>query len=60
MSSKAAKRREGYAKRQAKRDAEHKRQQAIRNAVGIEELAKAMGVPLGPKEDMEVFYTNYR
>lgn len=46
MSSKAAKRREGYAKLQAKRDAEYKRQQAIRNAVGIEELAKAMGIPL--------------
>lgn len=46
MSSKAAKRRAEYQKREAKRQRERDRQTAIRNATDIESLAKAMGVPL--------------
>jgi hypothetical protein len=46
MSSKAAKRRAGYEERQKKRQKERERQAAIRNAVGIEELAAAMGIRL--------------
>ncbi len=46
MSSKAAKRKQEFEKRKAKRYAELKRQQAVRNASGIEELAKLLGVRL--------------
>lgn len=47
MSSKAAKRRAEFEKRQDKRQAELKRQRAIRNAKCIEELAVAMGFKWG-------------
>lgn len=46
MSSKAAKRKEEFEKREAKRQLEAKRQKAIRDANDIESLAKAMGVRL--------------
>ena len=47
MSSKAAKRRKEYQERETKRAKARKRQSAIRTATGIEELAEAMGIPLG-------------
>jgi len=46
MSSKAAKRRAEYQKREEKRKKEMDRQKNIRDATDIESLAKAMGVPL--------------
>ena len=49
MSSKAAKRKKEYQEREARRMKNRKRQSAIRNAKGIQELAEAMGIPLGGK-----------
>lgn len=46
MSSKAAKRREEYQKREGKRQKERDRQKNIRDATDIESLAKAIGIPL--------------
>lgn len=46
MSSKAEKRRQEFNKREQKRKAERSRKKAISEAIGIEDLAKAMGVPL--------------
>lgn len=46
MSSKAAKRKAEFEKREAKRRRETGRQQAIRNATYLESLARAMGIRL--------------
>lgn len=47
MSSKAAKRKMEYEKREAKRQKAKELQKAIKEAKDIETLAKAMGIPLG-------------
>ena len=46
MSSKSARRKSEYKKRQEKRQRDIDRQNVIRNDKGIEELAKLMGVNL--------------
>lgn len=46
MSSKAAKRKAEFEKREARRRREADRLQAIRSATDIESLAKAMGIKL--------------
>jgi hypothetical protein len=46
MSTKAAKRRAEFQKREEKRQSERDRKKAIHEAKDIEALAKAMGVPL--------------
>lgn len=46
MSSKAAKRRAEFQKREKKRQVERDRQKAILNAEGMESLAKAFGIRL--------------
>lgn len=46
MSSKAAKRKVEFQKREEKRRRETGRQQAIRNATDLESLARAMGIKL--------------
>ena len=46
MSSKAARRRAEFEKREARRKEKRDRQNAINNASNIEELARAMGVKL--------------
>ena len=46
MSSKAAKRKAEFEKREAKRRRETERQQAVRNATDLESLARAMGIKL--------------
>lgn len=46
MSSKAAKRRAEYKKREAKRQKEREKLKAINEANNIEQLAKALGIPL--------------
>jgi hypothetical protein len=46
MSSKVARRRAGYKKREERRQRERDRQKAIREAKDIESLARAMGVKL--------------
>jgi len=51
--NKKAKRRAEYLERKARREAKHRavinRNKAIDSAQSIEDLAKAMNVPLGPK-----------
>jgi hypothetical protein len=46
MSSKAARRKEGFKKRQQKRNQEKERRDSITGAKDIESLAKAMGIKL--------------
>lgn len=46
MSSKAAKRKEGFLKRESKRNAERNMRDAIKKATNLEDLAKAIGVKL--------------
>jgi len=46
MSSKAARRRAEFLKREAKRQAVRDREKAFRNAKSLEEMAAAMGIKL--------------